>query len=82
MKYQLYTYDLWGNARDGFTVNDVYRQSDIINVDENTSDRAINRRLGIHGVKWDGEHGYVLYGVSARNEGKPICELRCLTERD
>lgn len=75
VKYQLYTYDLWGNSKDGFEVNDVYRQSTIIDVEESTSDRAINRRLSAHGVIWDGEHGYTLYGV-AKRDGRPIAELR------
>ena len=76
MKYQLYTYDLWGNAKDGFEVNDVYRSSTIIDVQEDTSDLAINRRIQGRGIVWDGEHGYTLYGAS--KTGKPICELRPL----
>jgi len=77
MKYQLYTYEIWGNSRDGYQVNDVYRQSVIIEVDETTSDRAINRRLSAQGVVWDGEFGYTLYG-SAKRDGRPVCELRAI----
>jgi hypothetical protein len=77
MKYQLYTYDIWGNARDGFEVNDVYRQSLIVDISENTSDMAINRRIGGRGIEWGGEHGYTLYGTNKRN-GCPVCELRAV----
>ena len=75
MLYRLYTYDLWGNARDGWEVNDVYAQSTVIEVDESTSDRAINRRLRAHGVRWNHEAiGYTLYGET--KTGKPVCELK------
>jgi len=79
MRYKLYTYDVWGNARDGFQVNDVYPQPTTIEVSEYTSDRAINRRLGFNGLEWDGEPGYVLYATIKRN-GCPACELRAIEE--
>jgi hypothetical protein len=74
VKYRLYTYDLLGNAKDGFEVNDVYRTSTVIEVQDDTSDRAINRRIGGRGIVWDGEAGYTLYGET--KTGKPVCELR------
>jgi hypothetical protein len=82
MKHRLYTYDLWGNAMDGWDVNDVRSSAITVDVDENTTDRAINRRLRSAGahiiedvvVHWEGEHGYARYGET--KSGKPICELR------
>ena len=75
MEYEVITYDVWGNARDGFEVNQAFTTGHYIEVSEETSDMAINRRLGIRGVEWDGEPGYVLYGTLKRN-GKPALELR------
>ena len=79
IQYRVYTYDLWGNSRDGFEVNDVYRTGTIVDIADDTSDRAINRRIGAHGVTWDGEHGYTLYGT-AKSNGRPVCELRPVSE--
>ena len=74
-KYQIIAYDVWGNARDGFEVNAAYTTGTYIVIDlENDSDRAINRRLGIRGVTWDGDD-VVLYGTVKRN-GMPAMELR------
>jgi hypothetical protein len=78
MQYQLVTYDIWGSGSDRY-VNAAYTTSVFIEVDEHTSDMAINRRLGARGITWDGEHGYTLYGNSKRN-GSPVCELRAVTD--
>lgn len=75
MQYEVITYDVWGNAREGFEVNNAFSTGRYIEVDENTSDMAINRRLGVRGVEWDGEPGYALYGTIKRN-GMPALELR------
>jgi hypothetical protein len=76
-QYRLYTYDVWGNARDGFEVNDVYATSTHIELMEESTDYQINRLLGGRGIKWEGEYGYTLYGKNKRN-GRPIAELRAL----
>jgi hypothetical protein len=39
--YQVITYDVWGNAREGFEVNAAYTTDTYIEVSESTSDRAI-----------------------------------------
>ena len=75
MQYEVISYDVWGNARDGFEVNQLFHTGRHVEVDDDTSDRAINRRLGIRGVEWDGEPGYALYGTLKRN-GMPVLELR------
>lgn len=75
MKYEVISYDIWGNARDGFEVNQAFRTGRFIDIDANTTDRAINRRLGVQGIQWDGEHEYTLYGTLKRN-GMPALELQ------
>lgn len=74
-KYQIISYDVWGNARAGFEVNAAYTTGRYVVIDlENDSDRAINRRLGMRGITWDGDD-VVLYGTVKRN-GMPAMELR------
>ena len=75
--YQVITYDVWGNAREGFEVNAAYTTNNYIEVSESTSDRAINRRLGVRDISWDGEPGFTLYGTVKRN-GMPALELRAV----
>jgi hypothetical protein len=75
MKYQIISYDVWGNARDGFEVNAAYYTGKTIDIEPDASDYAINRKLGIRGVTWDGEPEYTLYGTVKRN-GMPAMELR------
>jgi hypothetical protein len=77
--YQVINYDVWGNARDGFEVNAAYTTNDYIEVSESTSDRAINRRLGVRGISWEGEQGHTLYGTVKRN-GMPALELRAVND--
>ena len=79
MQYKVISYDIWGNARDGFEVNQAFYTGDTVEVSDDTSDRAINRRLGIQGVEWDGEPGYTLYGTIKRN-GCPALELRSIEQ--
>jgi len=76
MRYQIITYDVWGNARDGFEVNQAFTTGRYIEIDgEHASDYAINRKLGVRGITWDGEPDYTLYGTVKRN-GRPALELR------
>ena len=81
-KFNLYTYDLWGNDEDGYTVNDVYYQGVVTipaRLDPQTgtyhvTDRQINRAIGARGLTWDGDEETVLYATDKR--GNPVCELR------
>lgn len=75
--YQVIIYDVWGNARDGFEVNSAYTTNNYIELSESTSDRAINRRLSVRGIIWEGEQGHTLYGTIKRN-GMPALELRAV----
>lgn len=84
MKYQIFTYDLWGNDKDGYEVNDVY-PGQVIEIPDcvfNGTDRdlvhylrrkhgAIGRFLRLWEVT--GESGYDLY---FSYNGKPAFELR------
>lgn len=86
-KYQLWTYDIWGNAKDGFEVNDRYKQK-IVELPENASNKQIRRALydsGVFGrgimtaaLDIDGDPEYALYiNHTARSVGGlcPLCEL-------
>ena len=75
--YEVITYDVWGNAKDGFQVNDVFRTGRTIELDENASDYAINRTLGVRGVAWTGVPEFTLYGELKRN-GRPALELQAI----
>ncbi len=84
MRYQLFTYDLWGNDKDGYQVNDLYRQ-DIFELDlDNMTDKEIFKAIGIkpqsqNHVMFDNncDMEYTLYIVAKKNH-KPVCELRKL----
>ena len=87
--YQLWTYDVWGNTRDGYQVNDRYKQGTIsVKVRETVynpgtehqfstfqpSDLQLSRAVSARGCEWEGEAKYTLYATNKRN-GKPIGEL-------
>ena len=71
-QYRLWTYDVWGNARDGFNVNDRYSHGIVSIVCKREqfnigtpnqfetyqpTDRQLSRAAGFLGVSWDGEPG-------------------------
>jgi len=81
-EFQLCTYDVWGNPRDGYFVNAVIkdrkfkikpRWNSAIN-DYEITNLQINRALGVRGLKWEGDIDGILY--ASNKAGKPICELR------
>jgi hypothetical protein len=83
-EWRLYTYDVWGNARDGFDVNDVFKTSTILEFSDNASDADIVKALKKAGylrkgirtssIKFDGDDE-TIYFSDARN-GRPEGELR------
>lgn len=80
MKYRLFTYDLWGNDKDGYQINDYYYQG-IFTLSPALTDKEIFKEIGIkpqsqNHVEFDsiGDEN-TLYIISKKN-GKPICELR------
>lgn len=82
--YKLYTYDLWGNSRDGYEVNDVYYQGELT-INENWTDKEITLHLKREGhidrniqhrsLNWQGETGFTLY---LNYKGYPALELRAV----
>jgi hypothetical protein len=73
MRYRVVKYDVWGNAKDGWEVNNKFTTGRFVELDGDESDYVINRRVGTEGCTWEGEDG-VLYGTLKRN-GKPVMEL-------
>lgn len=86
--FRLWTYDVWGNARDGFDVNDRYDHGyvtikckrEVFNAGTqnefetfNPTDRQLSRAAGFNGVAWDGD-GESFYAEVSRN-GRPVGEL-------
>ena len=80
-EYKVISYDVWGNARDGFEVNQAFNTGETVHLPENASDRLINRRLGIRGVSWDGDEDYTLFGTLKRN-GMPALQLERVVAND
>jgi hypothetical protein len=83
-KFQEWSYDLWGNARDGFTVND-RRKGDVYNIDLNKDLFGELKRLGLiqprvhrKSVDFEGEDEYTIYVIDVRSESgghRPAFEL-------
>ncbi len=86
--FRLWTYDVWGNARDGFDVNDCYKQGlvtikckrEVFNAGTphefetfNPTDRQLSRAVGCSRLSWDWQDGDY-YAEDSRN-GRPMCEL-------
>lgn len=90
--WELVTYDVWGNARDGFEVNNAFRSGTVtldcelhvynIGTDQQfiageVSDRELRKKLGIKGtIEVDGDD-MVYYII--RPSGYPLCEIRCIS---
>ena len=87
-RYRIYDYDVWGNAKDGYEVNDVFKTSYVVELSENPSDEEIIKALKKVGFlkpnfrtssfEIEGEPGYTLY-VTYNTIKMPMhyfCELR------
>ena len=87
-KFRLWTYDVWGNARDGFDVNDRYSHGyveivckhEVFNAGTphefetfEPTDRQLSRAAGFSRAAWEGQDG-TYYAEDSRN-GRPIGEL-------
>ena len=85
--YTVHGLDVWGNAREGFDVNDVYPSRGRVTIFDDATDaevvQALKRegfispRIRVASVAIDGESGYSLYINEART-GKPVYELRAV----
>lgn len=79
-QYRVYTYDLWGNENDGYEVNDVYQQQQLLEIADNATDNEIKALLlkecfsaGSTSEKITIEGEDTLY---IEYDGKPVAELR------
>lgn len=85
--YDVHTYDVWGNARDGYSVNDRYMRQAKIELPDEVDDKAIIRALKSAGIvrancrissfDIEGERDYTLYITHGPSGGYPVCELEC-----
>jgi len=78
-QFQIISYDVWGNAKEGFEVNAAYFTGKTVSIDPESSDRAINRALNVRGIVWQGAPEFALYGELKRN-GMPALELRPINQ--
>lgn len=94
-EWQYATYDVWGNAKDGYEVNNVYRRSEpvvlILEVktynagtpgefDSTTpTDRQIRRVFGLGRIQIDTDGDDMTIYVNRRRDGYPIGELSCVS---
>lgn len=89
--WEIATYDVWGNSRDGYEVNDTYRSGEIelyaavtrYNADTpqefkgaGLSNRQIKRTFGVT-CRIDVDGDDMVYYVNRQRDGYPIGELRC-----
>jgi len=87
-RYELITYDVWGNKKDGFEVNNAFSTEEVLVITEDATDRDIIKGLKTigfikKGVRYssidiDGEDGYSLYLTYTAGTWYPLCELRCI----
>ena len=91
--WQLVTYDVWGNAKDGYEVNQAFTNGtqDLQLIPETCNagtpnefvcayptDKQLKRALGIRcHIETDGDD--VTIYINRKRDGYPICELRCLS---
>jgi len=84
--YEVFTYDLWGNPKDGFQVNDVYSTGirDLV-ICEDAKDKDVIRYLKKAGVLNPKDHfksfdifGEPDYALYIEKNGIPVCELQAM----
>ncbi len=89
-RYSITTYDVWGNSRDGWEVNDCFRSDRTIDVrckresfnvgtphefhTWHPTDRQLNRAIGERGLSWE-SNGAEGTLYAETASGKPACEL-------
>ena len=81
-KYRLYTYDVQGNEEDGYDVNDVFKTSEIYDIDPGWDNKTLIKRLKSQGLIKKGirsssiEIGGDDVIITFDYKGKPEFELR------
>lgn len=85
MKFRIYSYDVWGNKRDGYQVNNVFKTMYTFTVHNDTDKAIINGMKrsgflakGLHTSSFyiDGDSDYSLYVEYIPDGHYPIAELR------
>ena len=83
MKYQLYSYDVWGNKKDGYQVNNVFKTDMIIEVKTDSDEELIkelkkcyiNKYVRNSSIDIEGETEHTLY-ITYTPTMYYLCELR------
>jgi hypothetical protein len=85
MQYRVYDYDVWGNKKDGFEVNDTFQTPYKVELHHESSDRDIIKALKDVGFlakhakysnfQIDGEYEYGL-NITYLPTSYPLCELK------
>src|SRR5690349_6370035 len=93
-EWELATYDVWGNARDGYDVNDVYRRGSVTLMLEpktynvgtpqqfdsaTPSDRQIRRVFGLGRIQLDIDGDDLTIYIRRMRDDYPIGELHCVS---
>lgn len=94
-QWQFATYDVWGNARDGYEVNDVYRRREPITLvlevetynagtpqafeSVSPTDRQLRRVFGLGKIQLDTDGDDLCIYVNRARDSYPIGELICVS---
>ncbi len=83
MKYTLLTYDVWGNEKDGYEVNNTFSTGTTIELPTNASDKDIKRALRSYypnimnaKLKIEGDDTLICIDRDTQRCTRPLCELR------
>lgn len=86
--FEIISYDVWGNERDGYEINDKHNTGLTVSLPEHATDKQIIDALkkeylcsGLHTKTFsiDGDPDYSLYierTINGKQTGYPVCELR------
>lgn len=92
--WEIAHYDVWGNARDGYDVNDVYRAGEVhirLRVETynagtpqeflsaSPTDSQIRRALSLRRFKIETDGDDLVIYVNRARDGYPCGELRCVS---
>lgn len=92
--WEVATYDVWGNAQDGYDVNDTYRHGTVnlrLNVttynvgtlnefeSATPTDRQLRRVFGLGRIQLDTDGDDLHIYVNRKRDGYPIGELYCVS---
>jgi hypothetical protein len=81
MEFRVIELDVYGNAEDGYDVNDVYYTNETITITEDATDKEIGDWLrnnlypNLPAITVDGDYEFSLF-VDAEEDGEPLLELK------